>query len=508
MNKSKIEIALLALSCLVLVFVLRYGAGVYYHKKAVQLQERGLYNEAVAMYKKSLAFSPQAATTHYNLASCYVLSQDYDRAINEFQAASKLRSQYLPPLVGLAQAYAAKEKYLDALLVLNRARAISAGNQELKDSFASITMDYAVSCLNRGIDSYLAGDRNKAYELLQTAVSNKPDLAALYYTLGYFYHQDSDLDRSWSSARKTLEINPKFWPARKLLGDIYFERQAFTAAIEQYKGALEIHPDDVGLYNDLGIAYMQTEEYPQAAGYLKKALDLDPENSSIRYSLASVYRDNKDFPSALQVYKELVSIHPEFPHVHNDLADIYKNLGNSKQAAQEYLKEIDYSKRNLELEPDNPMVLDSMAYAYLGLKDYVKAEEIITRAIGLDPAFRQAYLTQAAILEATDRFNQSRDALAKAKSLPGARNFIERRESGVDKTFNSFLETIKRSYSDKVYLTNGRLLKGDIVEENHEKVVLEIKLGRSTGRVTAYTKDIDHIERAAEAYMPDNKNIR
>jgi tetratricopeptide (TPR) repeat protein len=494
-NKSKIEIGLLVIALPFFALTLRHSQGVYYHRQAILAQERKSYAEAIVLYRKSLAIGPSAAMVHYNLATAYDATRDYDKAILEFQAALKFKSDYLQAFLGLSQDYAVKQNYLKALATLAKAQSIFANEERVKSSVAAVKAEYATNCLNEGVDAYLSGDREKAYQLLEIAIANRPDQAMFYYTAAYFYYKDGDRENARINAVRALELNPGFWLSRKLLGDIYFELGAFDAAVQEYKTALADEPQDATLNNDLGLAYMQIEDYPQAVVYLQKALDLDPENPNISYSLASVYRDNRDFPAAIAKYSELVSRFPDYLFVHNDLGDIYRQSGLLQSAQEEYRKELQYCRQKLASGPQAVEIMNSLAYAYQGLKDYPKAEEILNMVFNQDPFFRPAYLTLAVIQEETGRYSQSLVTLAKAKTLPGAKNYIDRSQSRITKDYNVIPGVFRGSYQVKVYLTNGRMLQGWIVEETPEKTVVELLLAGSTGRVTVYSKDILRIER-------------
>jgi len=342
----------------------------------------------------------------------------------------------------------------------------------------------------------MAGDRLKAYELLNKALQINPDFALTHYLLGYFYYNEKKYDKAEVMLNEAILLDNKLFLAYKLLGDIYFEKRIFNKAIDKYKSALAINKDAV-ILNNVGLAYMNLENYNEAILFLKEALGLNPGNVNIRYSLASVYRDNGWLSNALPEYKNVVNIQPNYPNVHNDLGDIYKQQGQAKEAIEEYNKEIYACQNKISGNPSDIFLLNDLSHAYNGIGEYRKAKELIDKALVIKPDYQQGYITLANIYRNLGDSKNALVALEKAKGLSAQKYFFIEKAIKENKDLNEFKEFIegKKEFHpvDTVYLKNGRQLKGIIKQNNGEKIILEIKAGNVIGTVTLSPDSVERI---------------
>lgn len=489
--KKIIESLILLALLVVFIFVGRIRLAAFYHNRGIDYYERGLFEEAVASFQRSLKIYPRMAVSHYSLADAYMGENLVDKAIEEYRKTIQLDPGYTEAYQALSQIYTNRQMYQEALLILKQAESIVEDRQKLERSIENISLEYMADCIYKGVDLFLSGNKQEAYDLLKKALRIKPDFAHTYYTLGYFYYSDNNYDEAGFWLDEAIKLDPQFWPAHKLLGDIYFGERNYESAIEKYKTVINSNHGDAVLLNDLGLALMEMERYSEALVYLKQALSLEPDNPNIHYSLASVYRDNKMLDEAVSEYKDLIIYHPDYPNVHNDLADIYMQLGKDKEALEEYHKEIEYAKVRLSINPDDTASLNQLAYAYNGIGEHVQAEKIIKDVIARRPGYRNAYITLAAVYEKSRRFTEALAVLDKVKQLSKYKDFVYEDIDRVKKL--DTLSHAKPVSFDKIYLKNGRLFQGIIKDETEEKIILEIFVGNSRGVITLYRSDIERI---------------
>jgi tetratricopeptide (TPR) repeat protein len=265
-------------------------------------------------------------------------------------------------------------------------------------------------------------------------------------------------------------------------------------AISSYQRALSLNPSDPDLCNDLGIILMQMERYSEAQFYLKKASELKPENYDIRYSLASVYRDGGKLDEAISEYKKVIQDMPDYPNIHNDLGDIYRQKGQSEESLKEFNAEIEHSQVRLLAKPDDPFLLNNLAYALNGSGQPDRAMEIIEKVIAAEPNYRQPYITLAKIYERKGDFDAATEALHKARAVSNVSNFIDRDIERFKKQLQTFGDD---TYAiDTIYLKNGRQIHGRIKEEDSEKIILDVGFGGSTGTLTFYRNAIDRVAKS------------
>ncbi len=488
--KRIIEWLIFLVLLVVLLSVGRTRLSAFYYNQGLDYYGRSLYDQAISSLEESIKIYPSVAVTYYVLGDAYYKKKGQgDKAIDQYKKAIQIDPGYIDAYQALSRIYTDQQRYPEALLLLKQADNATRSQPAFERLINNITFEYMVDCLYQGVDLFLAGDKQSAYALLNKALRIKPDFAYANYILGYFYYADNDYNQAKVWLDKAIQIDAQFWPAHKLLGDIYFNRGDFKEAIENYKAVLNYGHKDSIVLNDLGLSLMQMEHYEEAMVYLKQAVNLNPLNINIRYSLASVLRDNKMFDEAISEYKKIINYKVDYPKVHNDLADIYKKEGKIKLAHEEYQKEIDYSKMRLLKDPDDLTELNNLAHAYNGIKKYSKAEEIIEQALRIDPNYRDAYITLAAIYKSSKKYDQALATLNKASSLSKYKDFIDEDIKHIKK-----LKVLSGGRPvSKIYLKNGRVFKGIITEETDKKIILYVNVGESPGLITLYRNNIERV---------------
>jgi len=302
--KRIIEFLLAIVCAAALVFLGRPKLSAYFYNKGVHSLDNNSYGQAVNYFKNSLKIDSSVVETRCALAKSYLGLGQVNEVLKVYKDVIKAYPEYVPAYKAIGQIYFELERYEDALKAFKEFSPRVQDDPGIKKLIRDITFEYMADCLYRGVDAFLAGDKQKAYDLLDKALVIKSDFAYTYYALAFLYYFDNKDDEAVIKLNKAIEISPQFWPAYKLLGDVYFKKGYFLRAQAEYQTALDLNPNDAVIYNDLGIAFMEKERYLEALEYLIKAAQLAPENSDIKFNLANVYRDNGKIEEAIFTYEE------------------------------------------------------------------------------------------------------------------------------------------------------------------------------------------------------------
>lgn len=127
--------------------------------------QRGMYNEALAEYKKALDLNERHYTALYNLGLAYAKVDKHDRAISAFERAIEVVPQAFQAHFDLAKSYVA------------------------------------------------AGKLDDAVKELQTAYRINPGSVDVIYELGLTFEKQGKLDEARYQFESALKFDPKFRPA-------------------------------------------------------------------------------------------------------------------------------------------------------------------------------------------------------------------------------------------------------------------------------------------------------
>lgn len=135
--------------------------------------------------------------------------------------------------------------------------------------------------------------------------------------------------------------------------------------------------------------YLQREDkadnVQNAIDLLKRAIALDAKFAAAHSGLAQSYfdqyrldHDPKSMAAALESARYALSLNSDLPETNIAAGMIYYGTGLFDQARQRF-------ERAIELDPGNAEAYQGLANAYLGLKDYAKAEATYGKAIQISP---------------------------------------------------------------------------------------------------------------------------
>jgi tetratricopeptide (TPR) repeat protein len=159
------------------------------------------------------------------------------------------------------------------------------------------------------------GDWDKAIELHEQIIREKPNFALAHYHLGYAYGFKEDHDRE----------------------------------IEEYEKAIQLGLEKFDLFYNLGMAYAEyLGDYDKALGVFKKAERIDPKNDEIHYALGLAYWFKEAESEAVREFLKTVNLNPGHIEAHALLGEIYTRREQYDFARTEW-------ERVLELDPHNEM---------------------------------------------------------------------------------------------------------------------------------------------------------
>lgn len=190
-------------------------------------------------------------------------------------------------------------------------------------------------------------------------------------------------------------------------GNLYYERQEYEAALEQYNWCLKLNPAFPEALNNRGATYNELKRYKEAIDDLDKAISLRPD-----YIAAIGNRGNTDFglqnyASALQAYNRVLKLKPDDNKALTNRAVTYDHL-------QRYDDALDDFNRALELIPDDPEILNNRGVAYIRLQRYDEALADLNRALELKPDSPSPLYNLACLFSLMDKPQEAISHLEKA----------------------------------------------------------------------------------------------
>jgi len=220
-----------------------------------------------------------------------------------------------------------------------------------------------------------------------SALELNPNLDVVHAALGDLYRQTGRYAESAGANNEALRINARSVDALLGLSEAQRLLNNVDAAEDSLRKAIGIQPGNWRPYQALGSFLYRQGRYQDAAEQFLKVIALDDTNIRGLSNLATSYMLAGDFGAALPVYERAIQVQP--------VAATYMGLG--------------------------------LMHYYLG--EYDEAIAAMRNAVNLRPNSQLPWMNLGDVLYVSQRFNEARDAFAKAQQLVRASLDVNPNES-------------------------------------------------------------------------------
>jgi tetratricopeptide (TPR) repeat protein len=313
-------------------------------KEAVAFHQQGKLEEAIRDYELFLDVYPDAPEVRSNLGAALAATGKYGRAIEEYKLALMKKSD--PKLhLNLALAYYKTDDFTDAIVELEKVRAVDQDNRQvqtlLADSYVHTgenkkAIDVLWPVFSAGANDlavdYVLGTalaRDGQAELAQRVINplmQGPDSAEKHMLLGTAKFAARDYQAALEDFRKAVEMNPNMPEVNSYYGQALFSNGHTEESQAYFEKELAHNPNDFQSNVHLGLLLKQDQKYDESLQYLKRALASRPGDVAVRYQIALAKMAQGKDTIALDELEEIVSESPKFLEAHVTLSTLYYRL--------------------------------------------------------------------------------------------------------------------------------------------------------------------------------------
>ncbi len=180
------------------------------------------YDRALPLAQKAVELAPDDPWAHYVLGSA-LMSQDMEKAVEEFDKAL-----------------------------------------ELKPRWNMVRLNLAAACIG-------AGKNKRALKLLNAYLDNNPDDLKALTNRALVYRNLGDTDKAMADYKAVLKNDPRYGSALVGKANVHMTKKEYSEAIKLYKLALVNMPKDPGVWIALGEAQAMAGDTEDAISSFKKA---------------------------------------------------------------------------------------------------------------------------------------------------------------------------------------------------------------------------------------------
>jgi tetratricopeptide (TPR) repeat protein len=268
------------------------------------------------------------------------------------------------------------------------------------------------------------GKPEEAVAILEP-LSRAASYPSVFYLLGRAYRDAGNAEAARIALARGDATMPLSWHDpwvdEKLASEVGFQADSLRAlrmmregnhadAITMLKALQEREPDNPVIINALGEAYAEYGEQEKAFWVLRRAVAKEPVHYTVHLNIAPFYQTRGDIGAALEHLDKAIASNP-------DVALPYTRKGLLLQQQREYEAALVQFKLALDRSANDPNAFFYVGDAEILLENWSEGIKRFQQAVDVDPAFTLGHINLGLAYARTGRFEDSRAALAIARSI-------------------------------------------------------------------------------------------
>jgi len=355
--------------------------------------------QAVSECQALVAKQPGDARLKFLLGRAYLESGDKPSAAKAFGQAAAQQKNYIEPRVELA--------------LLNREGKNFKETVRLAEEILAIDPNNFTGRLLHASGSTALGNLDVAQRDLAVLIKQVPQSPEVQLELGLLNlarKQYSAAEQVFTSLYRSGQSNTRALGA--LVSALVAEQQ-FDRALQILNGEISKSPNSLPVREMLAVTAMLAGKKDVALEQYQKLVQLAPANSDYLVKLADVFRQKGDYSNELAALQQANKLAPKDAVVAGRLAIAEDLTGNKKAAIEQASKSVDlsptdpallnnkawfiaedggnlddalsYSQAALRKLPDNPNLLDTLAWIYTKRNQNDSAIQVLDKLVRQNP---------------------------------------------------------------------------------------------------------------------------
>jgi putative PEP-CTERM system TPR-repeat lipoprotein len=332
-------------------------------------------DEIAAQIGKAIAAAPDEAAPRLALIGLHVRSKDNQKALTAVQEALAAIPDR-PELLDVAgQVYQLNGDTHQALATYGR--------------LANLLPTAAHPYLRMAEVQVAAKNKEGARNSLNKGLSLQPDSLPMQRALIMLDVDDKQFDAALAKARDIQKKQPKLNAGHVLEGDIHVINKAWTQAATAYRAGLKAAPA-TDLAQRLHTVLLLDGKTGEGNAFADSWLKSHPKDNAFRLFLAESANKSKNYSAAAAQYRTLLSAEPNNPALLNNLA---WSLGQLKDP-----KALGLAEQANKLAPNQPAIMDTLGVLLVEQGNIERGLDLLTKALQLAPEAHAVRLNYAQAL--------------------------------------------------------------------------------------------------------------
>jgi tetratricopeptide (TPR) repeat protein len=327
------------------------------------------YDRALQAYEKALKIRPEYAEAWIGKGNVQQASSQFKEALNSYEKAIQIQPKSWQAWVGRAQVLDKLGKSQEAIETYKGAIQIDKNAKEAWQGLAQIQMK---------LKQY--PEAISSWERLLKIESDNP---SAWYQKGWAWQNLREYQEAINAYDKAVEMKPDFFAAWYQKGNVLMNLRKEEEAVQAYEKAVQFQAKlDVAWYS-LGIALSRLERNEEALNAYTQATQAKANNGEAWYQKGWTLHQLKRYDEAISAYETVLRLYPK-----NERA--WYNKGNVLYILKRYNDAIASYQKTVTLKQDYYQAWNSLGNSLLQVKRYQEAINAYNRTLHYQPDYKQA----------------------------------------------------------------------------------------------------------------------
>ena len=370
-----------------------------YIAEAAQYESKGEFDKAVTSLKKALKLKgSRQNVVRYRLAKILAQQNHSRDAVREIQSLLQRTPGHIEGMILLGDLYVRNGQFSKALEIYREAYRREPEDIVLKrrlrivESRAHSVQPKSTSPANSALEPtqvlidaerFISDKRPaQAVSLLRDAIKKIPGNPRFHFLLGAALVEMNRIDEAIQAYERVVSLSPDWLDGYVLLGALLESRGRDKAAIALYEKAGELDSNDIEMKIRIAKLHKSRGRKELAHKILSDLLEKNPRSSLALVEFGVFLWEIGKSEESKRVFMQVLEIDKNSARALNRLAWFH---ATEKKELEHGIK---LSRRSLEVQPDTPAYLDTLAELYYRSGQSVKALPLIQRAIEIAPGNR------------------------------------------------------------------------------------------------------------------------
>jgi len=195
------------------------------------------------------------------------------------------------------------------------------------------------------------------------------------------------INEAEATYRKAIEMQPGYWAGYSEMGVFYSRVGRFEEAAEQFNIVTELTPNNASAFRNLGAVYYYLNRPEEALQAFNRSVEIEP-NYGVYSNLGTLYYYDGEYQEAAEMYSKALELNDTDYRVWGFLSSAYKYADppQPNRSSDASLRAKVLAEERLEVNPRDADLLIDLASFHIDLGDENSAEQMLARAISLQPA--------------------------------------------------------------------------------------------------------------------------